>query len=47
MQDGRIPPTLPVAKGIETSLLSSTCITYTRRMKSTITILAPDVGDDD
>jgi hypothetical protein len=47
MQDGRKPPTIPVAKGIGTSLLSSTCKTLTRRMEIIITMLGPDVKYDD
>jgi hypothetical protein len=47
MQNGRMPPILPVAKGIGTSLLSSTCRTHTRRMEKTITMLDPDVEEDD
>jgi hypothetical protein len=46
MQDRRMSPTLPVAKGIATSLLSSICRTHTRRMESTIKMFDPDVEDD-
>jgi hypothetical protein len=42
-----MPPTLPVAKGIGTSLLLNTCRIHTKMTESTITMLDPDVEDDD
>jgi hypothetical protein len=46
MQNGRMPPTVRVAKGIGTSILSSTCRTHAKKMESIIPMLDSDVEDD-